>query len=203
MLLPQNSWKSLLPLQIYLIPLVLFSIFMYSQLLSWIVQELYSPSPSRTVQRQPQSPSRSSSEEKSLLAFFPPVTLERITSTYFKPCAANFKGRTMSEVPIDDSGPGHIRSCTLPIVLESEQGEECPAIEESESSFINKKCSICFEHECNAVFLPCGHGGICIQCSGKLVGIKKKCVICRAFIEKVLKIEVKKEKVVRVVGIGK
>jgi hypothetical protein len=74
------------------------------------------------------------------------------------------------------------------------------AEEEVNNSFIDKKCSICCDLDCDAVIQPCGHGGICMRCSVKMVRLKKKCMICRTQICKVLKIEVGKGKMVRVVG---
>ncbi len=46
----------------------------------------------------------------------------------------------------------------------------------------NDSCVICFEHDKDSVFYPCGHFYCCINCSKKV----DKCPICRSEIEKIL-----------------
>ncbi|OMJ74874.1 hypothetical protein SteCoe_26127 [Stentor coeruleus] len=58
-----------------------------------------------------------------------------------------------------------------------------------------KDCLICYSNECDSVLIPCGHGGICNDCSIKLLESGKDCHICRNSIEKVLKIN-KKDNIV-------
>ena len=48
-------------------------------------------------------------------------------------------------------------------------------------------CSICFEHEKNAVFLGCGHSSICYSCAiDTYVNNREKCPFCRQRIDQVL-----------------
>lgn len=48
-------------------------------------------------------------------------------------------------------------------------------------------CSICFEHEKNAVFLGCGHSSICYSCAiDTYVNNREKCPFCRRHIDQVL-----------------
>jgi len=50
-------------------------------------------------------------------------------------------------------------------------------------------CYICFEKVPNAVIMPCGHGGICYDCSMVFVKSKNQCMECRGPIENVVKID--------------
>jgi len=51
------------------------------------------------------------------------------------------------------------------------------------------KCVICFDSEADAVYLPCGHGGICFVCAQELVKVKKECHFCRSEIRRLIQIE--------------
>ncbi|OMJ74875.1 hypothetical protein SteCoe_26128 [Stentor coeruleus] len=59
-----------------------------------------------------------------------------------------------------------------------------------------KDCLICCSNVCDSVLVPCGHGGICNDCSIKLLESGKDCHICRSSIEKVLKINSKENVVI-------
>ena len=104
----------------------------------------------------------------------------------------------MSEANVSVDPGTHFRNLTSPNISKVSQVDEVE--EEANCSFMDKKCSICCELDCDAVIQPCGHGGICMKCSVKMVRMKKRCMICRTQICKVLKIEVGKGKMVRVVG---
>ena len=59
-----------------------------------------------------------------------------------------------------------------------------------------KECVICCENECDSVFMPCGHAGVCNACALKLLETTKLCHICRNPLEKVLKILKDEDKVI-------
>lgn len=128
----------------------------------------------------------------------PPKILQRMTSTYFMPFEEQKKiQKTLS----DDFGLrkelSHIRKFSLP-------GQEILPTHSynlSESSYIEKKCEICLEHNCDAVLMDCGHGGICILCAEILFESKGRCHMCRAEIIQVLKIKIKNSKIAKVVGV--
>ena len=61
-----------------------------------------------------------------------------------------------------------------------------------------KYCSVCYVNESNAIFLECGHSGICYKCACDLYENFKKCHICRADIEKLLMFKSKSEKTVEI-----
>jgi len=49
-------------------------------------------------------------------------------------------------------------------------------------------CFICAEKEPNAIFLDCGHGGVCYECAQKEWKERNKCMTCRSKIEKIIKL---------------
>jgi hypothetical protein len=59
-----------------------------------------------------------------------------------------------------------------------------------------KDCVICCENECDSVFMPCGHAGVCSVCGLKLLETTKLCHICRKVIEKVLMIQKDEDKII-------
>jgi hypothetical protein len=40
-------------------------------------------------------------------------------------------------------------------------------------------CCVCFDLEPNAVFMPCGHGGLCYECSVDVWKKSDECYLCR------------------------
>ena len=50
-------------------------------------------------------------------------------------------------------------------------------------------CLICFDNKPNAVYMPCGHGGICYVCAMELWKKADECYLCRNHIERLLKID--------------
>lgn len=50
-------------------------------------------------------------------------------------------------------------------------------------------CFICFTNEPNAVFLDCGHGGVCLTCSIDAMKKNNSCTICRQVVVQILEIE--------------
>ena len=43
-------------------------------------------------------------------------------------------------------------------------------------------CIICFANECNAVCMPCGHGGACIDCAQEIWQKSNGCFLCKTVI---------------------
>ena len=54
-------------------------------------------------------------------------------------------------------------------------------------------CVICFTNIPNAVFLDCGHGGVCIDCSIDSMKRNNSCLLCRKLVVQILEIESLKE----------
>jgi Uncharacterized conserved protein, contains RING Zn-finger len=52
-------------------------------------------------------------------------------------------------------------------------------------------CVICYERQPDAVYLDCGHGGVCHTCAVELIKSKNECHLCRTKIERLLKIQLK------------
>lgn len=129
----------------------------------------------------------------------PPKALVRLSSTYFQPAPVKDvtkKTRTMSYDFKETSKESvHFRSLsTIP-------REPLKAIEKNlDFSYIEKKCSICCESECNSVLMDCGHGGICITCANVLMKTKGKCHMCRNAITQVLKIKLEPNQILNVIG---
>lgn len=44
-------------------------------------------------------------------------------------------------------------------------------------------CQICFESEHSTAVLPCGHGGMCWDCSLQIFALTEECPMCRSKIE--------------------
>lgn len=52
----------------------------------------------------------------------------------------------------------------------------------------NPKCVVCCMEEPNAVFMRCGHGGICYECALETWKKGDKCIMCRQPIDEILKV---------------
>jgi len=76
---------------------------------------------------------------------------------------------------------------TPEIALEKQDQPEVVDIE----AFEHGKCVICFDSDSDAVYLPCGHGGICYVCAQELLKVKKECHFCRSEIRRLIQIEPK------------
>jgi hypothetical protein len=40
---------------------------------------------------------------------------------------------------------------------------------------MSEACKLCYEAECDAAFIPCGHVTACVKCAGRC----KQCPVCR------------------------
>ena len=54
-----------------------------------------------------------------------------------------------------------------------------PGIEQS----ANQQCLICFDKGTDAVFMECGHGGVCYECSLEIWKTTAECFLCRKVLE--------------------
>lgn len=48
----------------------------------------------------------------------------------------------------------------------------------------NEMCKLCYENECDAAFIPCGHVTACIKCAGRC----NQCPVCRLPYHDIMKI---------------
>eukprot|EP01017_Pseudomicrothorax_dubius_P045563 TRINITY_DN7894_c0_g1_i4.p1 TRINITY_DN7894_c0_g1~~TRINITY_DN7894_c0_g1_i4.p1 ORF type:complete len:572 (+),score=96.38 TRINITY_DN7894_c0_g1_i4:122-1837(+) len=55
----------------------------------------------------------------------------------------------------------------------------------------NANCLICFDQLSNAVFMDCGHGGICYDCGLEIWKKSDECYLCREKIKQLVKVDVK------------
>lgn len=49
-------------------------------------------------------------------------------------------------------------------------------------------CIVCFEHDVNAVLIPCGHLGLCMRCAEQIVAASGVCPVCRAPVASVVQV---------------
>ncbi|CAD8065782.1 unnamed protein product [Paramecium primaurelia] len=52
----------------------------------------------------------------------------------------------------------------------------------------DQNCFNCYQNESCAVYMPCGHGGLCIKCATEWFVEKQECLICRKPVEQVVKV---------------
>lgn len=52
----------------------------------------------------------------------------------------------------------------------------------------DESCSICLDAKKNALFVPCGHLSACFPCAQLILSSAQRCPVCRARIEKVVKV---------------
>jgi len=106
----------------------------------------------------------------------PPLRLDE--SVFLETVSASFY-KTASDLPsviTDWFGRGdHAREC-----------EELQDLTVRPFNF--DTCTICCDHEADAVFLHCGHGGVCHQCATFLFHRSGECCICRSGVQGVAKI---------------
>ena len=116
----------------------------------------------------------------------PPKLLIQLSSSYFKPVSdcIKQKQRTKSQIVVGIQPLFHRRcNSTNPQII------RIPSlIETNPSTAEMDKCIMCFENACNAVFMDCGHGGLCYECANKLKNESDLCHICRGSIVGILKV---------------
>ena len=49
----------------------------------------------------------------------------------------------------------------------------------------DKTCLICFDKETDAIFMDCGHGGVCYECAIEIWKSTNECHLCREPIKSV------------------
>lgn len=114
----------------------------------------------------------------------------RISNTYFKPS-------TTQEI---NNGVGNeeMKSIEMSNEVDLEAGAENNAEAEDRS-----KCIVCCTKSANAVFMECGHGGICFKCGKEINNSSKECHMCRQKIKAVFKMNIKENNKENVYGIVK
>jgi len=73
--------------------------------------------------------------------------------------------------------------------LENLETVTSPGIEQSTA----QQCLICFDKPTDAVFMECGHGGVCYECSLEIWKTTAECFLCRKKITQVLQIDSKQK----------
>lgn len=64
-----------------------------------------------------------------------------------------------------------------------------PQLEAKVNESIANLCGVCFANEPDSVFMRCGHGGICYDCSIDIWKSTGECYLCRDEIEQILQVE--------------
>ena len=132
----------------------------------------------------------------------PPRALIRLGSLYFQPAPKKSKElhlRTFQEEIKDVSSFNiHVRSQS------SNDKNNMLKVRRTQSdySFIEKRCTICVENDCNGVLMECGHGGICYKCAEILLNSNEKCHMCRGIISYIVKIQIEPDKILKVIGVA-
>ncbi|KAM3145059.1 hypothetical protein pb186bvf_002734 [Paramecium bursaria] len=76
-------------------------------------------------------------------------------------------------------------------------------VQQKQQSMSNRSCIVCFDGTPNAVFMKCGHGGICYKCAMDIFVKTKECYLCREHIDEVLEIESTNESLIKVISTTK
>ncbi|CAD8064117.1 unnamed protein product [Paramecium primaurelia] len=63
------------------------------------------------------------------------------------------------------------------------------------------QCFNCYQNESCAVYMPCGHGGLCIKCATEWFNEKQECLICRKPVESVVQISQSEQNKVQVIDV--
>jgi len=127
----------------------------------------------------------------------------RVSSTYFKPALSRRrKGKAATRLNfapvvesegLEDREAVQIRgskrrSESVALKREAKEGEEQLPVGNWAETY-RKKCVICFDNQSDAVFMNCGHGGICTVCSTAIWKRADVCHCCRSPIDHILHIE--------------
>ena len=77
-----------------------------------------------------------------------------------------------------------LSNTTLIEKQETENNQQNNKIDMDNSGIL---CNICFANDSDCIFMPCGHGGVCLDCSKDVIKVQGECYLCRTPIEYVLK----------------
>ncbi|CAD8077321.1 unnamed protein product [Paramecium sonneborni] len=65
----------------------------------------------------------------------------------------------------------------------------------------DQNCFNCCQNDSCAVYMPCGHGGLCIKCATEWFTEKQECLICRKPVESVVKVIESNSNTVQIVDV--
>jgi hypothetical protein len=94
----------------------------------------------------------------------------------------------LKDIEITNSNNAHMSYMTE---INEDQGKENS---EKLSERSGNACLVCFDKTPDAVFMECGHGGICYDCSLEVWKATNECFLCRNKITQVLQIDMKNPK---------
>jgi len=129
---------------------------------------------------------------------FIPEILLKVSNVYYKLVAVSNGKTKISPMPSKVS----VKDLENPEVGAQEQKEEekpketladLDKHEEKVENNENGKCVICFDGNQDAVYLPCGHGGVCYECAQEMIKTKGDCHLCRKPIRRLMKVETEKK----------
>jgi len=55
-------------------------------------------------------------------------------------------------------------------------------------------CNVCFETDSDSIFMPCGHGGLCLKCCYDIWKTTGECYLCRQTVDYILRYDSKQKK---------
>jgi len=113
-----------------------------------------------------------------------PRLLVRHSSSLYRQASARSKTRyfmTLAYEKLREEAGG---DGAPPLPPPTTSGGDCVDDEESEAAL----CRICEVNPHEAVFLPCGHAGICVRCASKWLEEHSTCPDCRAEVKKLARV---------------
>ena len=136
--------------------------------------------------------SRHISRQFTTLIASAPKMMTRISSTFFRPAKGRRERRTRPQSVVNPQifvKNGEDPKVLSVSTLEMDNDEDVSQGEISEKPKQSKPCLVCYESLSNSVIMPCGHSGICSQCSVLVWKQTGLCHLCRKPIESVLEIK--------------
>lgn len=86
-------------------------------------------------------------------------------------------------------GHGHAQRISKKGSIEGDMGADKKQAEQFDSDPNDSSllCNICYALDSDCIFMPCGHGGVCLGCSKDVVRVQGECYLCRTPVEYVLR----------------
>ena len=143
--------------------------------------------------------SRSLSQQFYMAMKKPPKMLIKLSSTYFQPLDTNQVATHSRAQSLNIPNDG-LAANTNPAVIKKRTTSEIPTVRKSHRSWDIKNCAMCCDKICDAVFMDCGHGGVCFNCAVQLRKSHGKCHLCREVILQVLRVKEENSEIMEVIS---
>ncbi|CAD8154194.1 unnamed protein product [Paramecium octaurelia] len=127
-----------------------------------------------------------------------PQYLIRLSQTYFLPAINNDNSSQLKQSQQLQAQQQHIKKNKT----DSEQPKLSNRVSLTEiNSDKDTQCFNCYQNESCAVYMPCGHGGLCVKCATEWFTEKQECLICRKPVESVVKVSQSEQNKVQVIDV--